>query len=71
MPLRFAVLHEKRIILSDHDLTCICTHMRSPHPIGNGVFQVKAMVTTFGIVGKKLCESDPGAHLDCEVPLEK
>ena len=34
-------------------------------------YRVKAMVTNFGIVGKKLRESDPGAHLDCEVPLER
>ena len=31
---------------------------------------VKAVVTTFGLVGKRLRESNLGAHLDCEVPLE-
>ena len=34
-------------------------------------FQAQAMVTTFGLVGKKLRKSDPGAHLGCEVPLER
>ena len=32
---------------------------------------VKAMVTTFGLLGKSLRESNPWAHLDCEVPLER
>ena len=32
---------------------------------------VKAVVTTFGLVGKRLRESNPGAHLGCEVPLER
>ena len=33
--------------------------------------EVKAVVTTFTHVGKRLRESNPGAHLDCEVPLER
>ena len=32
---------------------------------------VKAVVTTFTHVGKRLRESNPGAHLGCEVPLER
>ena len=35
------------------------------------VLEVKAVVTTFGLVGKRLRESNPGAHLGCEVPLER
>ena len=35
------------------------------------MLEVKAVVTTFGLVGKRLRESNPGAHLGCEVPLER
>ena len=35
------------------------------------VLVVKAVVTTFGLVGKRLRKSNPGAHLGCEVPLER
>ena len=32
---------------------------------------VKAVVITFAHVGKRLRKSNPGAHLGCEVPLER
>ena len=36
-----------------------------------GVCQVKCMVTNFAYVGKRLQVSKLGAHLGCEVPLER